>query len=82
MEIRINVSLAISRYNRNRGNKPKMNKSRLAELVFEEDRKTVKTGIMELSYWEDGDNIHRCEIRHLVVICKVTGVTMNELISF
>jgi hypothetical protein len=80
-QISVNVSAAISAYNRRRGKAPKMTMETLASRVFQDEIFSSETGAVYLSKWNSGKmNVKKCELKHIWRMEDETGISICDLI--
>ena len=82
-KITVNINLAIAHYNANKpANKPEMTTQSLADKIFEDDsRMKASSRIQIVSSWnKGGDTISRCQLKHVHIILKETGIDLFQLI--
>ena len=82
-KITVNINLAIAHYNANKpANKPEMTTQSLADKIFEDDsRMKASSRIQIVSSWNKGaTTISRCQLKHLVIIVKETGIDFYQLV--
>jgi len=81
-KISVNVSAAISAYNRRRGRgTPKMTMWSLGEIVFHDEAISEESGADYLSNWNSGRmNVKKCEPKHLSRIVEATGISLCDIL--
>lgn len=82
-KITVNINLAIAHYNENRpSGKPEMTTQSLADKLFKDDRRMKSASKLQVvSSWNSGgDNISRCQPKHIQMILKETGIDIFTLI--
>ena len=82
-KITVNINLAIAHYNANKpANKPEMTTQSLADKIFEDDgRMKASSRIQTISSWNyGGENLSRCQLKHVHIILKETGIDLFQLI--
>jgi len=82
-KITVNIKLAIAHYNANRSAKqPEMTTQSLADKIFEDDSRMKATSRLQtISSWNyGGENLSRCQLKHIQIILKETGIDLFQLI--
>ena len=80
-EYPVRIKQAINYYNANRKTSAKMTMNSLAEVVFKDSGNQVDTNRQMLSCWNNGKRIEDCKTKHCLIISRVTGYPLTELLS-
>lgn len=77
----INIKKAISHYNNERGDKPKMTMEALGMEALDGEGWSDDYKTTLISRWNIGQWIDRCKVRHCVRISRITGYPLCELLE-